>query len=110
MHMGGFLEKVLTTNQDYKLILSQTLIDGKVSIGYILLYQMEVGDQPNVEVGNWLGIRHRPVDLSHVPTGWSNLFHKSRLGWSLVHRQILPNMSTLNQLTLFYESLLYFAY
>ena len=62
--MGGFLEKVLTTNQDYKLILSQTLIDGKVSI-YRLLYQMEVGDQPNVEVGNWLGIRHQPVNFRY---------------------------------------------
>ena len=41
MHMGGFLEKVLTTNQDYKLILSQTLIDGKVSIDYYT--KMEVG-------------------------------------------------------------------
>ena len=64
MLMGEFLEKVLTINQDYKLILSQTLIDGKVSI-YRLLDQMEVGDQPNVEVGNWLGIRHQPVNFRY---------------------------------------------
>ena len=41
MLMGEFLEKVLTINQDYKLILSQTLIDGKVSIDYYT--KMEVG-------------------------------------------------------------------